>query len=85
MNGIIPELLVNLHLTYVEEEVCSYPFWTKVFFSTLYDFLLNLFKNLFFFAARAEISEFIEYDLDSEDEDWLQNLNSERRILPPEK
>lgn len=36
-------------------------------------------------GARAEISEFIEYDLDNEDEDWLQNLNNERRILPPEK
>ncbi|KAI0503998.1 hypothetical protein KFK09_014945 [Dendrobium nobile] len=36
-------------------------------------------------GARAEISEFVEYDLDNEDEDWLQNLNNERRILPPEK
>ncbi|KAG0475541.1 hypothetical protein HPP92_015227 [Vanilla planifolia] len=36
-------------------------------------------------GARAEVSDFVEYDLDNEDEDWLQELNRERKILPPEK
>ncbi|XP_059652173.1 uncharacterized protein LOC132299509 [Cornus florida] len=36
-------------------------------------------------GARAEIGEFIEYDLDNEDEDWLQEFNNERKILQPEK
>ncbi|KAK9293160.1 hypothetical protein L1049_021147 [Liquidambar formosana] len=36
-------------------------------------------------GARAEIGEFVEYDLDNEDEDWLQEYNSERKILLPEK
>ncbi|KAG0475573.1 hypothetical protein HPP92_015259 [Vanilla planifolia] len=35
--------------------------------------------------TRAEVSDFVEYDLDNEDEDWLQELNRERKILPPEK
>uniref|UniRef100_A0A1D1XTW9 Enhancer of polycomb-like protein n=1 Tax=Anthurium amnicola TaxID=1678845 RepID=A0A1D1XTW9_9ARAE len=35
--------------------------------------------------ARAEIGEFVEYDLDNEDEDWLQEFNNERKILSSEK
>uniref|UniRef100_A0A1D1XZS4 Enhancer of polycomb-like protein n=1 Tax=Anthurium amnicola TaxID=1678845 RepID=A0A1D1XZS4_9ARAE len=35
--------------------------------------------------ARAELGEFIEYDLDNEDEDWLQEFNNERKTLAPEK
>ncbi|KAI3699431.1 hypothetical protein L2E82_43741 [Cichorium intybus] len=33
---------------------------------------------------RVEIGDFIEYDLDNEDEDWLQDFNKERLILPAE-
>ncbi|KAK8956515.1 hypothetical protein KSP39_PZI000035 [Platanthera zijinensis] len=36
-------------------------------------------------GARAEVCDFVEYDLDNEDEDWLQDLNNERKILSPEK
>ncbi|XP_068642561.1 uncharacterized protein [Aristolochia californica] len=36
-------------------------------------------------GARAEIGEFVEYDLDNEDEDWLEEFNNERKILTPEK
>ncbi|KAJ0989740.1 hypothetical protein J5N97_008096 [Dioscorea zingiberensis] len=36
-------------------------------------------------GARGEIGEFVEYDLDNEDEDWLQDFNNERKILTPEK
>ncbi|XP_073117740.1 uncharacterized protein [Elaeis guineensis] len=36
-------------------------------------------------GARAEIGEFVEYDLDDEDEDWLEEFNKERKILAPEK
>ncbi|XP_072962903.1 uncharacterized protein [Typha angustifolia] len=36
-------------------------------------------------GARAEIGEFVEYDVDNEDEDWLEEFNHERKILPTEK
>ncbi|XP_027353165.1 uncharacterized protein LOC113863699 isoform X2 [Abrus precatorius] len=35
-------------------------------------------------GARTEIGEFVEYDLDNEDEDWLLEFNKERNILTPE-
>ncbi|KAI4297434.1 hypothetical protein L6164_037325 [Bauhinia variegata] len=35
-------------------------------------------------GARTEIGEFVEYDLDNEDEDWLSEFNIERRTLAPE-
>ncbi|XVE91167.1 hypothetical protein DITRI_Ditri20bG0132400 [Diplodiscus trichospermus] len=36
-------------------------------------------------GARAEIGEFVEYDLDNEDEDWLHDFNKDKKILAPEK
>ncbi|OEL15805.1 hypothetical protein BAE44_0023176 [Dichanthelium oligosanthes] len=36
-------------------------------------------------GARAEIGEFVEYDLDNEDEDWLEDFNNERKNINPEK
>ncbi|XP_055806059.1 uncharacterized protein LOC129874740 isoform X3 [Solanum dulcamara] len=36
-------------------------------------------------GVRAEIGEFVEYDLDNEDEDWLQDVNRERKALAAEK
>jgi enhancer of polycomb-like protein len=36
-------------------------------------------------GARAEIGEFVEYDLDNEDEDWLDDFNNERKNINPEK
>ncbi|XP_062193467.1 uncharacterized protein LOC133896834 [Phragmites australis] len=36
-------------------------------------------------GARAEIGEFVEYDLDNEDEEWLEDFNNERKNLNPEK
>lgn len=44
--------------------------------------------DFFFFsfcAARADIAEFVEYDLDNEDEDWLERFNNEKQILTPDK
>jgi enhancer of polycomb-like protein len=41
-------------------------------------------ERLSFVAARAEIGDFVEYDLDNEDEDWLSEFNEERMILTPE-
>lgn len=35
--------------------------------------------------VRAENSEFVEYDLDDEDDDWLQEFNNEKKILSPER
>ncbi|GJN16500.1 hypothetical protein PR202_gb03499 [Eleusine coracana subsp. coracana] len=35
-------------------------------------------------GARTEIGEFIEYDLDNEDEDWLKNYNNEQKNIIPE-
>ncbi|KAL0412836.1 UNVERIFIED_CONTAM: hypothetical protein Sradi_1485300 [Sesamum radiatum] len=37
------------------------------------------------YSPRAEIGEFVEYDLDNEDEDWLQDFNKERKTLVAEK
>eukprot|EP00850_Spirogloea_muscicola_P000864 SM000003S11109 [mRNA] locus=s3:1036341:1040455:+ [translate_table: standard] len=36
-------------------------------------------------SARSEDGAYVEYDLDDEDEDWLDQFNDERKILPPEK
>ncbi|KAM7253219.1 hypothetical protein ACFE04_025837 [Oxalis oulophora] len=36
-------------------------------------------------GARAELGEFVEYDLDNEDEDWLHEFNRDRKILMAEK
>ncbi|PSS21656.1 Enhancer of polycomb like [Actinidia chinensis var. chinensis] len=36
-------------------------------------------------GARAEIGDFVEYDLDNEDEDWLQEFNEENNLLASEK
>ncbi|XP_024018444.1 uncharacterized protein LOC21393751 [Morus notabilis] len=36
-------------------------------------------------GARAELGEFIEYDLDNEDEDWLEEFNRDRKILAPDR
>lgn len=35
-------------------------------------------------GARAELGEFVEYDVDNEDEDWLQEFNEEKELLTPE-
>ncbi|KAL4205524.1 hypothetical protein AMTRI_Chr01g115030 [Amborella trichopoda] len=36
-------------------------------------------------GARSELGDFVEYDLDNEDEDWLEEFNNERKILSPER
>ncbi|XP_038972781.1 enhancer of polycomb homolog 2-like isoform X2 [Phoenix dactylifera] len=36
-------------------------------------------------GARVENWEFVDYDLDNEDEDWLQQFNNEKKILAPER
>ncbi|XP_010531965.1 PREDICTED: uncharacterized protein LOC104808112 isoform X2 [Tarenaya hassleriana] len=36
-------------------------------------------------GARAELGEFVEYDLDNEDDDWLDHFNKDKKILSPEK
>ncbi|KAL9230860.1 hypothetical protein vseg_006155 [Gypsophila vaccaria] len=36
-------------------------------------------------GARAELGEFVEYDLDIEDEEWIREFNKESNILLPEK
>lgn len=36
-------------------------------------------------GARAELGEFVEYDLDNEDEDWLHEFNDEKNNLSPER
>ena len=34
---------------------------------------------------RAELGEFVEYDLDIEDEEWLQEFNNDKKILTAER
>ncbi|KAK9684103.1 hypothetical protein RND81_10G186500 [Saponaria officinalis] len=36
-------------------------------------------------GARAEVGEFIEYDLDIEDEEWIGDFNKDKKILSPER
>ncbi|KAL5841000.1 hypothetical protein ACOSQ4_013608 [Xanthoceras sorbifolium] len=36
-------------------------------------------------GARAELGDFVEYDLDNEDEDWLHVFIKDRKLLAPEK
>ncbi|PSS08431.1 Enhancer of polycomb like [Actinidia chinensis var. chinensis] len=36
-------------------------------------------------GARAEIGDFVEYDLDNEDDDWLQEFNEEKNLITSEK
>ncbi|KAL6964536.1 hypothetical protein U1Q18_035588 [Sarracenia purpurea var. burkii] len=36
-------------------------------------------------GARAELGDFVEYDLDNEDEDWLEEFNEEKMLLTPDK
>ena len=62
--------------------------WTMIFFFFLaFAIIVIVFcwPLVWQILARAEIGEFIEYDLDNEDEDWLQEFNRERKILPAEK
>lgn len=80
----------NLCHIYVEGEVCflnNFPFSAIDVVSgkpcVLQILLLLKYGNAI--AARAEIGEFVEYDLDNEDEDWLEEFNNERKIITPEK
>ncbi|CAO2815207.1 unnamed protein product [Amaranthus hypochondriacus] len=36
-------------------------------------------------GVRAELGEFVEYDLDIEDEEWLQEFNNDKKILTAER
>ncbi|KFK43873.1 hypothetical protein AALP_AA1G185100 [Arabis alpina] len=36
-------------------------------------------------GARAELGDFLEYDLDNEDDDWLYEFDKDKLILAPEK
>ena len=36
-------------------------------------------------TARADTTEFVEYDLDNDDDDWLDMYNKEETILSPER
>jgi hypothetical protein len=84
MKGIMVALLLPpLPIFALGEVSFSLPF---AFFLSLNK--SNLFYNFFFFffAARAELGEFVEYDLDNEDEDWLHDFyKKDRKNLSPEK
>lgn len=65
-----PDKIIELYMKYFRRFFCIFHFVCWEFF--------------YFVAARAEIGEFVEYDLDNEDEDWLSEFNEERDILTPE-
>lgn len=71
--------LINQRLIYVRGEVCKMlTVVNRVLLSTFIDIVKM-------FAVRSEIGEFVEYDLDNEDEDWLEEYNKERKNLTAEK
>jgi hypothetical protein len=82
MKGTIHVLLRNQHVTYVEEEVSFLLLQT---FTFTYSVCLPWNWKWLISTARAEIGEFVEYDLDKEDEDWLKDFNNEQKNLIPEK
>lgn len=45
----------------------------------------GVYKYVFFYAARSELGEFVEYDLDNEDDDWLYEFDKDNKELSPEK
>lgn len=50
----------------------------------LLNFLTIGMKLFHFLAARSELGEFTEYDLDNEDEDWISEFNKDQMNLAPE-
>lgn len=88
MKGTILAHSVNQLLTCGLEEVqlldghliLEFEIFWKVIFKTP-TFILKIFSLI---AARAELGEFVEYDLDNEDVDWLSEFNKDRKILTPE-
>lgn len=93
MKEIILARSFNQHPIYVQGEVCEIrkipllilESWSRWFFSSDISIDVSILKVCSLSAARAEIGEFVEYDLDNEDEDWLQGYNKDKKILAPEK
>lgn len=81
MKEIIPQLLANLLRIYVQEEV---PITSGFDFVILF-FSSGVYKYVFLYAARSELGEFVEYDLDNEDDDWLYEFDKDNKELSPEK
>lgn len=85
---IIPALSLNQRRTYEQEEVCELNrifmnFNRGDYFSRV-PIYLEYFKLVKMLVARAELGEFVEYDVDNEDEDWLHEFNEEKELLTPE-
>lgn len=60
-------------------------FWTLLYAVYSLSQKRNYWNFVILNVVRAEIGEFVEYDLDNEDEDWLQDVNRERKALAAEK
>lgn len=59
---------------------------TKMFFGISVGYIWShVALTLWIISARAELGEFVEYDLDIEDEEWLQEFNSDGKKLTHEK
>ena len=92
MKETIKETLCNLPHMFVVGDVCnlsskvllSWDFVQCISRSWQFSLTISVFLCMYS-TARADTTEFVEYDLDNDDDDWLVMYNKEETILSPER